>query len=790
MTDELRIRETRAGRNAQAERDAGRAPPGGAGEGRPGETAWDLAEPLFGAHPPAAPKGDAAPQEASFAPPPFPPFPGFGGEEEEAPQPSAIDLRRLLHGLRKRLWLAALIAAAIVGLSLAAAILLVKHNWEAAATIMVRTRPDQFSLGSAKPFESQDYNLKTMLDTVKLPSALAQLSESLKLEASERTLGAAIGVKVGKESNLFQITAVWKDPANAAAIANQAARQLIQRSRDLRRMDAEKAYADYAGQLEEARRELTALTERMRAFKGTHQVSDFGAETQVLLDSLSRLETELNTKKAETEAMRETLADIEESIKKEPEMVVTSSVYRNPLKTRLTDYEWQLQEARSRYTEENPKVIKLQTRVNVLKQMIDETKDEGAPENLYSANAKLVDLQQRRRGLNEEIRLREAQIAALSQTIQGSRAKLTGLTEAEREYQLLQQQLKSAENLVSTLVGRVDEAKVVVQRNQAAFDLMETARPPTEPLPSPKKLIAIGGVFLGGLFGLFAALLLELLDPRIRTRRDALAIPGIVLAWELQQAPEAEGAALDAETPGTPVALLFRRLINDLDAKLEPEEWRCLGIASAEAGAGRSLVAAHLARALAMKEYPVILVDGDLRPGAGERPLARAALRPDPAGLVQVLNGEAPVAAAIGISTLPGLSLIPAGVAAPEPEPMVQSPDRDLACLGSQQFRSILETLRDAGRRLVFDLPPLDAHETVSEAATALGNLLLAARAGQTTRAGLREAVALLEERGAKVRGILVTGIPEADLEGAPLFAVRRSFGLAHKARAGVPPGR
>ena len=57
--------------------------------------------------------------------------------------------------------------------------------------------------------------------------------------------------------------------------------------------------------------------------------------------------------------MREALADIAEAIKDEPEMVVTSTVYRNPLKTHLRDYEWQLQEARSRYTGQNPTVIKL-----------------------------------------------------------------------------------------------------------------------------------------------------------------------------------------------------------------------------------------------------------------------------------------------------------------------------------------------------------------------------------------------------------------------------------------------
>jgi len=96
--------------------------------------------------------------------------------------------------------------------------------------------------------------------------------------------------------------------------------------------------------------------------------------------------------------------------------------------------------------------------------------------------------------------------------------------------------------------------------------------------------------------------------------------------------------------------------------------------------------------------------------------------------------------------------------------------DCDLSQLGSRQFRSVLETLRQSGRHLVYDLPPIGTHETVLEAAASLGNLVLVARSGQTTRVQLREAAQLLEDRGAKVWGILVTDVRADLLEGAPLF--------------------
>ena len=799
---ELRIRDTRPGPSVRGRHGAGGDPQrqGGAGfrDEEPGETAWDLAEPLSSPAP-AAKEQESSGKEQEDSTFPFPVFPGMGGEGEGAPEPSALDIRRLVRGVLKRFWLAAGIAIAIATLFLVAAVTLVKPKWEAVAIVMVHTRQDEFSLGSAKPFESQDYNLKTMLDTIKLPSSLREVSSALQLEVTPRTLGAVIGVRTGNESNLFQITAVWNNPTVAADIANKVAEQLVQRSRDLRRRDAEQAHADYKAQLEAARHELHNVTDRMSAFKATHQVSDFNAETQVLLDSLVRLETELNTKVAETEAMRGALADIEEAVKGEPEMVVTSTVYRNPLKTRLTEYEWQLQEARSRYTEQNPKVIKLQTRVDVLKQLIDESQDEGAPENLYSANTKLVALQDRQRELKSDIRIRDAQIAALSQSVEQTRKKLAALTEAEKDFQLLQQRMSSAENLESTLVGRVEEAKVVMLRNEAAFELFEPAHPPTEPAPSPKKLIVAAGVLLGGMTGLFVVLLLELMDPFVRNRRDALGVPGITLAWELEKVPEGHYALVDATEPGDPIAIFFRRLINDLDAKLDLEDWMCVGVTSAEAEAGRTLAATNFAQALAMKEYPVILVDADLRREAVRRPADLFEIPASRPGLLQTLRDQTPIAALLSTTETPGLSLVTAGCCraeqardehgAHEPpsvppstvtaepagaeagtSPTGQCRDRDLPQLGSRRFRAVLDTLRQSGRHLVYDLPPLESHESVLEAAADLGNVMLVARSGQTTRGQLREAAHLVEDRGAKVCGILVTDVRSDELDGVPLF--------------------
>ncbi|WP_150094482.1 GumC family protein [Thiohalocapsa marina] len=721
----------------------------------------------------------------------------MGGEEEAPAKGPGLDLERLARGILKRFWLAAGIAFVVATLFLVAAVTLVESRWQALAAVMLH-RQEEFSLGAAKPFEPESYNLKTLLDTVKLPSSLQAVSEELNLGVPIRTLSPAIGVNIGKDSDIFQITAIWNDPVIAARIANTVVEHLVQRSRDLRRADAEEAHANYSEQLVQAREDLRSVVAEMRAFKTEHQFSSLAAETQVLVSSLSTLETERNTKLAELQAYNEARADLERLIEQEPEMVVSSTIYRNPLKSRLTDYEWQLQEARSRYTEKNPKVIKLQTRVDVLKQMIADSEDEGAPENQYTANTRLADLEARKRELIEEIGVREAQLVALEETIEKSRAKLLSLNAAEKEFRLLQARIVAAENLVQGLVGRVDEAEVVIQRNEAALALFEAATPPELPMPSPKKLIAMAGVVLGGGLGLGVALLLELLDPRLRTRRDALGMPDMDLAWEFQQLPSANSGCIDIRRPVDPVADLYRRIINELDTQLEPDDWRCLGIVSAEPEVGRSLTATNLALTLALKERPVILVDADLRSGAGARPSALLGLDDARVGLRQALEGEGsltglPTGTEIADFRLIAAGMAPSGkddAAADIPASDVDAAGADasslgLAILGSRRFGHLLDALRQSGCHLIYDLPPLDGQEPILEAAVALGSVLVVARSGQTTRGELRETVELLQERGARVCGILVTDVPINLLSGKPLFRPepRRWFGL-RRARA------
>ena len=760
MTDEISIRSSRARRGADVGDSAAGNPSPHPADGA-GETAWHLGDRSV-----TEPRPAGATREPPAAAP-FPAFPGLGSAEEEEPSGPSLDVRRYLQGVWKRRWLAAGIAAGTALLATLLAFTLMAHKWEAAAVLMVRTHQDEFALGSSKPFKPQEYNLKTLLDTVKLPSSLDAVMKATDISVLRRTLAAAIDVTPGKDSNLFQVKAVWKDPRTAAAIANETAGLLVERSRSLRRKDAEEAVNYYDGQLAAAREKRRSINAEMQALQAKHKVSDFETEIKVLIEELAQRDAEYTTKVAETEAMHASRDRLDQLIGQQPDMVVLSTIYRSPLKQRLSDYEWQLQEALSRYTAENPKVIKLEKRIAVLEQMIEESNDEGAPQNTYAPNTERTEMRMRLQALTDELKVREAQVGALETMTNGMREKLAQLSAGKKEYELIRTQLGSAETLEANLVSRVDEARVIMLRNEASFDLVETARPPQEPLPSGRKLAVGGGLVLGTGAGLVIALLLEFLDPLVRRRRDVEDITGTELVWEFQRVPPGQHSVVDARAPGEPVAVLFRRLVNEMEARLDDDDWRCLGITSVEAEAGRSLVATDLAQALALKEHAVVLVDADLRAETGRRPSDLFDLRTDQPGLWEALNDGASITSLLAKTESPGLQVLGPGAL---PATGEDAAGGNPMALGTRQMRALVAELEQSGRRVLFDLPPLTAQETVAELASAIGNLVLVVRSGQTRRAELRESAEMLKDRGAHIRAVVMTDVPADLLSTKPTF--------------------
>ncbi len=716
-----------------------------------GEAAWDLGEKES-----ARPKSDKniAPDDI----PQFPPMPGFGDDEEPA-KPSSLDIIRLLRGVwgRRNLVLMATVAGTLLFVLLAFTLL--KHKWEANVVMLKREQLDSFQIGSTgQPFRQQNYSLKTMLDTLKLPSILIETITKSGIDASPRSLSSAIDLHLGKESNVFSISVTWDDAKMAASIANILADEFIKRNVSMRREDAMQVYEYYGAQLAKAEAEYKAVYDKLLTFQNENGVVNFDSQTEVMLTKVAELEIEYQTLKAELEVGEKSFTRMQETLEATPVMVVGQSIYRSPLKTKLGELEWQLEQARGRYTDKNPKVTDLIEQVNSLKKHIDEGNDDTAPEQHMEVNPVRQELEIKVIDLQDEIKLKNARVDSLKSSIDKLNAKLSSMTEKQKEYFQLNADKDSASGVIGILRNRVEEARVIMLSGNGDFEIVERARMPDEPKSSGRKILVIAGFILSGGAGLFIALLMEFLSPIVRTRKEVIGITQIENVFEIQHIPYKEQDVIDINRPDEKIAVIFRRLVNDLYSSLNDKSLQSVAFISAGRESGRSLVMTNLAQALALKEKSSLLVDADMVKDAGTSLAEYFEMEKQGGDILSLLNRQSKVNQSIFATESMKVLLLPYFH-----DETINHPE---LLLGSSRMAELIKVLRKFKGSVFYDLPPLMKYETAYEATAEIGHAILVVRSGICQKNEIQHIVERLNATNVELLAVILTDIPEELMHG------------------------
>lgn len=751
MQDELRIGEIREKKPTPRQGNSVETPP----------PEWDIRDPEPGAGQ-APPPPPTASSEQPPPPPPLPLLPGMEEEEEETGP--KIDIMRFVRGIWGRRRLIAAIASGITVLFGLLAFLFLHHTWKAEVALIHREHPDIFRVGQfSEPYKPQKYNLTTLVDGLKLPSVLQETIRRSGIDIKPVDFSKHIDVIVGKDSKMFRVSVEWESPEKAAEIANNLADVFVERNRKLRRAELIDVYKDYSTQLVDAKKKLQQANTKLLDLQKRLGITDLSKDLEIQTAELMRLRSQRQDLQAELSAAREALKRINDQIKVTPKMIVQSTYYRNPLKKNLADLEWQLEQARGKYTDKNPKIIDLKTRIAKIREMIKKGADKDSPENTYAFNPVLQELQLKRYALEDQIRTMEKKLSATDTAIADLSAHIASLTDKQKEYQAALQEKESAARLVENLMNRVEEAKVLAERAEGDFIIVERAIPPEEPESSGRKLVVILGAVLGMGVGLMVAVVLELRDPRLRTRKDVELLLDCEFVYEFERVPANEQIVVDQKYPAEPVAMIFRRFANELESRLKPEQWRSLAITSAERNCGRTLVAVNLAQILGQQEKNTILVDADLTKTAGERPESLYEVGVHSVGLMEILQENADAMQALIATETPGVRLLPAcghaGIS-----------DHAILSLGGRNLHAVKSRLEGYAQHVLYDLPPLSAHETVYEAAKAIGSVLLVIRSGQSKRQDVQKVQQRLQALGAEIVAVVITDVPYDLLQGESLF--------------------
>lgn len=316
-------------------------------------------------------------------------------------------------------------------------------------------------------------------------------------------------------------------------------------------------------------------------------------------------------------------------------------------------------------------------------------------------------------------------------------AQATQLADAWVEALMAEAEALSAED--------ADEAPVQIDR------MLPASQPTTHSSPNEPLTLAVG-LLLGLALGVGLALLLEVLDRRIRGTEDLERL-GLTPIGTIPASSELSDGHRIMDQDGTaqdPVHFRVREAFNELRINLQfmnPDDPpRIITVTSTSPADGKSTVAANLAVSLARAGVPTILVDADLRrPTVADTFKVRGG-----AGLSDVVVGRTDFPSVI--HTPPeynGLLVLPAGQIPPNPTEL----------LTSERFKLALEALSET-HMVIVDAPPLLAVSDAAIMATRLDGALLVLDARSATRDHVHQAVTALHRVHAPVLGAVWNRAP------------------------------
>lgn len=294
-------------------------------------------------------------------------------------------------------------------------------------------------------------------------------------------------------------------------------------------------------------------------------------------------------------------------------------------------------------------------------------------------------------------------------------------------------------------------------------EVVSTATVPSAP-SSPRPLRdAVLALVFGLVLGVSLALILDLLDRRVKTVEDFERRYGLRLLAAIPQRLFA-----DAEAGDRSVGEPFLILRSAVDYRSSWDEIKVILVTSAVQGEGKTTVAVNLARSLALGGQRVALVEADMRrPSIGRL----VDLGPVGPGLSTALAMDTPVVNdLVSDPEHPSLSVLPSGPPPPNPAELVRR----------RRMREIVEYLSSDNDVVIIDSPPL---LPVADTQTLLtlpqiDTVLMVARAFLTTRQEISRARAILRRHEADPLGVVVCGTRDrADYYSGyrPARAVRRS---------------
>lgn len=445
-----------------------------------------------------------------------------------------MNLELLLAALRARLRLCAVVFASCV-LAAAAVSLLLPKSYKASAKLLVDANKDEQSLSNVlvPPRERIGY-LQTQMDIITSERVARRVVQALRLaedpaarEAFEKDTGGAGTIEKWliegllrllkvetSQSNVIQLSFSSGDPGYAARVVNAFAQSYMDTMLELRVEPTRQAALWFDEQLKSLRASLEEAQARLTNYHRQQGIISADERYDVENARLGELSSQLVRTQDQTYELqaREALAR-RASPEELPDVLAHPHVQR--LKADLAHGEARLQELATQYGAKHPQYQRLASENSSLR------------EKVGAEMARVV------AGVANTRRQSQQREAELKKALAAQRASLLEMKEGRNELTVLTRNVETAQRTYESALQRSVVSQVESRSSQTNIALLGPAMAPRRP-SQPKTLLNIAlAAIVGTMLGVGLAMLLELVDRRVRSRGDLEGLPEAPLLGEL-----------------------------------------------------------------------------------------------------------------------------------------------------------------------------------------------------------------------------------------------------------------
>lgn len=572
-----------------------------------------------------------------------------------------------------------------------------------------------------------------------------------------KRLTKAVDFSPVKDSDVMRVTVRSSDPEEAALIANTYTEAYAQRDLTISRKRSRLMREFLEGQLADKHGQLENAERTLQNYMTNSGMVSLDAETQRVVNQLSKLEAERDGLEVDIASAQKTLSSLNAELATQQPNVArslgeSSDEYLKILQGQIARLEVQRdlilaqssEEATERVGMTADKLKDLERNIGKLKQtlasrtqsflgsIVPESRDASLAQGTAGVLGEL-----KQRIIEQQIELDGlvAKKKALSSVITDYDRQFNQIPRKSIQLAKLQRTRISSEKLYLLIEEKFNEAGITESSELGSVEVLDPAAVPLEPVsPRPFLNLAIGLLF-GSALGLGIVLVRSSLDTKLRSPNDLKRL-GIIPIGVIQQMGKTNGlgfASTMAPDSGKAfdrrLVTYFNPLLSDAEGyrhlraaiqdKLDRNPLGVLAITSANPQEGKSTIAANLAVSFSLMEGSCLLVDADLR-----RPTVHTfyALERGP-GLTNALENSASFEHVVHKNVIEKLDVLTAGDEVKNPSEL----------LLSKSMTDLIEKFRSKYHVIIVDTPPLLAVSDAGPLTRAANGVLVVIQAGSTT---------------------------------------------------------